>query len=150
MSSPLKDRIAGDVKDAMKAREKQRLGALRLVSAEIKKIEVDQRIDLDDAGVLVVLDKMAKQRRDSREQYLSAGRDDLAAQEQFELDLLAEYLPRQLEEAEIQTLVDEQAALLGASGMQDMGKVMGALKPLLAGKADMAAVGKLVKAKLAG
>lgn len=132
----------------MRARDKQRLGALRLVSAEMKRIEVDERIELDDARVLAIFDKMAKQRRDSLSQYQQAGRDDLVAQEQFELDLLKEFMPAALDEAEIKALVAEVISETGASGMKDMGKVMAALKPKVQGRADMGQISNLVKAGL--
>lgn len=124
----LKERIQQDVKDAMRARDKARLGALRLVAAAIKQIEVDSRSELDDAGVTAVLDKMAKQRRESLEQYEKAGRDDLAEQERFELALLSDYLPEPLGEEELAALIDAAIAESGASSMRDMGQVMGLLK----------------------
>lgn len=148
MSSPIKDRIQSEVKDAMRARDKQRLGVLRLITAEIKRVEVDTREDLDDAGLLPVLDKMAKQRRDSLSQYQDAGREDLVAQEQLELDILGEFMPEQLSEDELAVLVDEVVAATGAASMQDMGKVMGQLKGKVQGRADMGVVGQLVKARL--
>lgn len=144
----LKTRIQEDVKQAMRARERARLGVLRLVSAAIKQKEVDDRVDLDDAGVTAVLDKMAKQRRESLEQYRKAGRDDLADQEQYELDLLADYLPEPLDADELQRLIDQAIADAGASGMQDMGRVMGAIKPLVQGRADMKAVSTQVRERL--
>lgn len=144
----LKAQIQEDVKDAMRAREKERLGALRLISAAIKQIEVDTREDLDDAGVTAVLDKMAKQRRESLEQYEKAGRDDLAATERFELDLIAAYLPEPLNDAELSALIDAAIADTGAAGMQDMGKVMGILKPQVQGRADMKALSGQVRGRL--
>ena len=132
----------------MRARDKQRLGTLRLISAEFKKVEVDERIELDDPRVLAILDKMTKQRRDSFSQYESAGRTDLAEQEQFELDVISEFMPEQMTEAEIAVLVDEAVASVGAESIRDMGKVMGALKSQVQGRADMSVVGELVKAKL--
>jgi len=132
----------------MRARDKQRLGTLRLISAEFKKVEVDERIELDDPRVLAILDKMTKQRRDSLSQYESAGRTDLAEQEQFELDVISEFMPEQMTEAEIAVLVDEAVASVGAESIRDMGKVMGALKSQVQGRADMSVVGELVKAKL--
>ncbi len=149
MSTELKESIQVEVKAAMRAKDKQRLGALRLISAEIKRVEVDERIEVDDAGVLGILDKMAKQRRDSLNQFKEAGRDDLVAQEQFELDLLAEFMPEQLSEAELEAIVARLITQLGATGMQDMGKVMGAIKSEVQGQADMGLVGKIVKTKLA-
>ena len=144
----LKTRIAEATKAAMKAREKERVAALRLVGAEIKRVEVDERKELDDADVLVVLDRMRKQRNDSLTQYRDAGRDDLADKEQFELDLIQEFLPQPLTEAEVGAMVDEAIASVGASGMQDMGKVMGQLKPQVQGRADMGQVSGLVKSRL--
>lgn len=133
----------------MRARDKQRLGTLRLISAEFKKVEVDERIELDDPRVLTILDKMTKQRRDSLSQYESAGRTDLAEQEQFELDVISQFMPEQMTEAEIAALVYEAVASVGAESIRDMGKVMGALKSQVQGRADMSVVGELVKAKLA-
>lgn len=132
----------------MRARDKQRLGTLRLISAEFKKVEVDERVELDDPRVLAILDKMTKQRRDSLSQYESAGRSDLAEQEQFELDVISQFMPEQMTEAEIAALVDEVVASVGAESIRDMGKVMGALKSQVQGRADMSLVGQLVKAKL--
>jgi len=146
----LRDRILDDVKSAMRARAKERLGVLRLITAAIKQREVDERITLDDAGVLQVLDKMVKQRRDSEAQYRGAGREDLAAQEAFELGILGEYLPAALSEAELTALIEGAIASTGAAGMKDMGKVMGALRPQVQGRADMAAVSAAVKRRLAG
>jgi hypothetical protein len=146
----LKTRITDDVKAAMKAREAQRLGALRLLTAAIKQREVDERIELDDAQVVGVIEKMIKQRRDSITQYEKGGRADLAAQEQFEIDLLAAYLPQQATDAEIDAVVAAAVAATGAKGIADMGKVMGRVKAQLAGRADMGKVSARVKAKLAG
>lgn len=143
-------RIKADVKSAMKARDKERLATLRLIQAEFKRIEVDERIELDDARALIVLDKMVKQRRDSAQQYLDAGRNELAEKENAEITVLQDYLPSQLSEDEINTLIDEAIAASGASGMQAMGAVMGQLKPKVQGRADMGAVSALVKARLAG
>ena len=144
----LKERIQQDVKDAMRAKDKPRLGTIRLVTAAIKQREVDERIELDDTQVLVVLDKMCKQRRESITQFEQAGRDDLAAQEKAELELIQQYLPEQLSEAEINELIDAAMEQTGASSMKDMGKVMGQLKPKLQGRADMGAVSALIKARL--
>ena len=144
----LKERILQDVKDAMRAKDKPRLATIRLITAEIKQREVDERIELDDTQVLVVLDKMCKQRRESISQFEQAGRDDLAAQEKAELELLQQYLPEQLGEAEINELIDAAMEQTGASSMKDMGKVMGLLKPKLQGRADMGAVSALIKARL--
>jgi len=147
---PLKDKIQQDMKDALRGGDKRRLGAIRLILAAIKQREVDERIELDDAQVTTVLDKMAKQRRDSLEQYEKAGRDDLAEQENFELTLLKAYLPEQLGEAEIDALIDEAIQATGANSMKDMGKVMGQLKPKLQGRADMGAVSGRIKDRLSG
>ena len=144
----LKDRISSDVKDAMRAKDKPRLGTLRLITAAIKQQEVDERIELDDTQVLALLDKMCKQRRESISQFEKAKRDDLIAQEVSELDIIKTYLPEQLSEAEIATLIDETMAATGAASIKDMGKVMGQLKPKLQGRADMAAVSAMIKAKL--
>ncbi len=144
----LKTRISEDVKQAMRARDKSRLSVLRQIGAAIKQIEVDERIVLDDAGVTAVLDKMAKQRRESLEQYTSAGRDDLAAQERYELEILGEYLPEPLGEDELAALIDEVVSSSGAEGMQDMGRVMADLKPRVQGRADMKAVSAAVRARL--
>lgn len=144
----LKETVLEDVKDAMRARDKERTGVLRLITAAIKQVEVDSRIELDDEAVVLVLDKMAKQRRESLEQYESAGRDDLAAQERYELEVLADYLPEPLDAAELERLVDEAISSTGASGMQDMGKVMGVLKPQVQGRADMKALSGAVRARL--
>lgn len=148
MSSPIKNQVEAAVKDAMRARDKQRLGVLRLIMAEFKRIEVDERAELSDERVLAILDKMVKQRKDSLEQYKSAGRDDLAEQEQFELSVIDEYTPDALSEAEVQALVEAAIAETGASSMQDMGALMANLRPKLQGRADMGAVSKLVKAQL--
>ena len=145
----LKTRIQDDVKDAMRSKDKDRLGTLRLITAAIKQKEVDERIEMDDAAVIAVLEKMIKQRKDSISQYGQAGRDDLVAKEQVELDLILTYLPAQLSEAEITNIVSKAIADTGASDIKDMGKLMAAVKPLVAGKADMGLVSKIVKAKLA-
>jgi uncharacterized protein YqeY len=144
----LKVRIQEDVKNAMRAQQREQLAVLRLVTAAIKQKEVDERIDLDDDQVLAVLDKMAKQRRESLEQYQKAGRDDLAAQEQFELDLIQTYLPEPLSEAELATLIQSTIADTGASSIRDMGSVMNALRGKVQGRADMKAVSQAVKNQL--
>jgi uncharacterized protein YqeY len=149
-NEPLTATIKAAMKAAMKAREKQRLGTIRLILSEFKRIEVDERIEVDDARALVVLDKMVKQRRDSADQYQKAGRDELAAQENFEIGVIQEYLPAQLSEAELVAMVDEAIAASGATGMQGMGAVMGQLKPKLQGRADVGAVSQLVKSRLTG
>jgi uncharacterized protein YqeY len=145
---PLKDKLQQDMKDALRGGDKRSLGVIRLILAAIKQREVDERIALDDAQVTSVLDKMAKQRRDSLEQYEKAGRDDLAEQETFELELLKAYLPAQLGEAEVDALIDDAIQTTGANSMKDMGKVMGQLKNKLQGRADMGAVSTRIKARL--
>jgi uncharacterized protein YqeY len=142
--------IRADMKSAMKARDKERLSTIRLILAEFKRIEVDERIEVDDARALVVLDKMVKQRRDSAEQFTSAGRDELAATENAEIAVIQEYLPAQLSEEELIAMVDAAIAASDATGMQAMGPVMGQLKPQLQGRADIGAVSQLVKSRLAG
>jgi len=140
--------IKAAMKDAMRARDKDRLGTLRLIQSEFKRIEVDERIEVDDARALVVLDKMIKQRRDSQAQYEDAGRQELADKEAAEITVIQEFLPCQLSDAELNTLIDEAIASSGASGMQAMGAVMAELKPKLQGRADMGAVSQRVKARL--
>lgn len=146
----LKDQITEDMKAAMRAREAGRLGTIRLLLAAIKQREVDERITLDDTAVLAVIDKLVKQRKDSIIQFQQAGRDDLVAQEQAELVVLQGYMPAQLSADETLAEVRKAVAETGAAGPQDMGKVMGILKPRLAGRADMTAVSAQVKAVLAG
>ncbi|TKC92207.1 GatB/YqeY domain-containing protein [Trinickia terrae] len=145
----LKDRINDDMKAAMKARETERLGTIRLLLAAIKQREVDERTTLDDAAITAVIDKMIKQRKDSIAQFEAAGRSDLVSQESAELAVLSAYMPEQLSEAEISAEVQAAIVQTGAAGPQDMGKVMGVLKGKLAGRADMTAVSALVKAALA-
>jgi uncharacterized protein YqeY len=145
----LKTQINEDMKTALRARETARLGAIRLLLAAIKQREVDERIELDDAAVLAVIDKMLKQRRDSIAQFEAAGRTDLADAEKFEVAVLTGYMPQALSPAEIGAAVAEAVAASNAKGMQDMGKVMALLKPKLAGRADMGLVSGLVKAALA-
>jgi uncharacterized protein YqeY len=145
----LKDRIQQDVKDAMRARDKERLAAIRLITAAIKQREVDERIELDDEQVLLVLDKMCKQRRESISQFEKAGRDDLVSREVSELDIIQGYLPKQLDDDEIAALIDAALIETGASSIKDMGKVMGQLKPRLQGRADMSAVSAMIKSRLA-
>lgn len=144
----LKARITDDMKSAMKAGDKDRLKVVRLILAAIKQVEVDKRIELDDAAVLGVLEKMVKQRRDSVEQFQKGNRDDLAAIELAEIEVLDHYLPEQLSDAELDQLVDEAISATGAESIRDMGKVMGTIKSQAAGRADMGAVGAKVKAKL--
>ena len=144
----LKDRITEDMKSAMKAKDTARLGAIRLLLAAIKQKEVDERIELDDAGVLAVVEKLLKQRKDSIAQYEAAQREDLAAAERAEADLLAAYMPAQMSADEIAAEVAAAVTATGASGPADMGKVMGIVKAKLAGRADMGEVSKQVKAAL--
>ena len=144
----LKESLQQAMKTALRAGDKRKLGVIRLINAAIKQREVDERIELDDDQVTTVLDKMAKQRRESLDQYQKAGRDDLAEQEKFELDVLQTYLPEQLDEAEIETLIEDAIAATAASSLKDMGKVMGLLKAKLAGRADMGAVSGKIKARL--
>ncbi|WP_421620726.1 GatB/YqeY domain-containing protein [Alkalilimnicola ehrlichii] len=148
-ASELKTRLQQAVKEAMRARDKTRLGVLRMATAAVKQREVDERTELDDPQVLEVLTRMVKQRRESIAQYRDAGRDDLAAVEEAELDVLAGFMPQPLSEADLQAMVDQVIADTGAAGMQDMGRVMGQLKPQVQGRADMGAVSKMVKARLA-
>ncbi|HEY5702930.1 MAG TPA: GatB/YqeY domain-containing protein [Gammaproteobacteria bacterium] len=148
MSSGIKQRISDDVKNAMRSKDKERLATLRMITAAIKQKEVDERADLDDGQVLAVLDKMAKQHRDSIEQYQKAGRDDLVAKETSELEVVTSYLPEQLSEEEIRQIIKETIEATGASSMQDMGKLMGQLKPRLQGRADMGKVSGLIKQAL--
>lgn len=144
----LKNQIQEDVKTAMRAREKERLMVLRLITAAIKQREVDERIELDDEQVLLVLDKMVKQRRESLEQYEKAAREDLAAQERFELELIQAFLPEPLSETELNDLIRSAIAESGASSIRDMGKVMDALRPSVQGRADMKLVSQAVKNQL--
>ena len=150
MTTSLKDRITEDMKSAMKARETERLAAIRLLLAAIKQREVDERITLDDAAVAAVVDKLIKQRRDSLSQYEQAGREDLAAIERAEIDVLTPYLPTQMSADEVAAAIKAAIAQTGAAGPADMGKVMGVLKPQLAGKTDLSAVSQQVKAALQG
>ncbi len=145
----LKDTLTADMKTAMKAGDKDRLAVVRLILADIKRVEVDSRQELDDAGLLGVIEKAVKQRRDSIEQFTKGGREDLAAKEQAELEVIETYLPEQLSAEELDALVDEVIAATGAESIRDMGKVMGAIKAKAAGRADMGAVGARVKARLA-
>ena len=147
-SDSLTARIEADMKSAMRAKDKERLGTIRLIRAAIKQIEVDERIVLDDTRVLAILDKMVKQRRDSISQFRDAKRDDLADKEESELTLIQTYLPQPLSDAEIDAIVEEAIAATGATSPQDMGKVMGKVKPQVQGRADMGSVSGRVKAKL--
>ena len=144
----LVERIKDAVKDAMRARDKARLAALRLITAEFKRFEVDERIEIDDARALSVLDKMVKQRLDSEAQYRAAGRDELAEVEAFEITVIREYLPEPLTDEALDVLVAEAIAASGASSMAQMGAVMGQLKPQVAGRADMGVLSAKVKAQL--
>ncbi|MGH8751242.1 MAG: GatB/YqeY domain-containing protein [Burkholderiales bacterium] len=147
---PLKEQITEDMKTALRARDSARLSAIRLLLAAIKQREVDERIQLTDADVMSVIEKMLKQRRDSIQQFAAGGRQDLADQEKFEISVLQTYLPAAMSEAEIAAAVAQALSASGARSMQDMGKVMALLKPQLAGRADMAKVSALVKSRLAG
>jgi uncharacterized protein YqeY len=147
---PLKDRINDDVKTAMRAGDTRRRDALRLLTAALKQREVDERKDLTDADVVAVIDKMIKQRREAIAQFEKGGRQDLAQNEQFEIAALQVYMPQALSDAEIDAAIAEVLATTGAKAPSDMGKVMGALKGKLAGKADMTKVSALVKARLTG
>lgn len=144
----LKQRIQDEMKDAMRGGDKPRLGVIRLLMAAIKQREVDERITLDDEQVLQVLDKMVKQRRDSIDQYQKAGRNDLADQEAYEVEVLQTYMPEPLDEQQIEQLVRQAIEATGAASIRDMGKVMGQLKSQVQGRADMGAVGALVKKQL--
>ena len=144
----LKQQISEDMKTAMRAKETARLGAIRLLLAAMKQKEVDERIELSDADVLAIIDKMLKQRRDSISQYEAAGRQELADAEKFEISVLQTYMPQQMSEAEVAAAIEQAISATGAAGAQDMGKVMGVLKPQLAGRADLGKVSGLVKARL--
>ena len=148
-TSPIKARLTEDMKSAMRSSDKETLGTIRLALAAIKQIEVDTRKDLDDTAVLSILDKMVKQRRESIQHFEKAGRDELAAKEHQEIKVLQTYLPEQLSAQEIETLVSEAITQADASSIRDMGKVMGQLKPKLQGRADMGAISKLIKERLA-
>ncbi|HYF59518.1 MAG TPA: GatB/YqeY domain-containing protein [Burkholderiaceae bacterium] len=148
--TPLKDRITEDMKAAMRARDADRLGAIRMLLAAVKQREVDERIVADDAVVTAVVDRLIKQRRDSIAQFEQAGRTDLVDREKAELEVLSAYLPAQLSDAEVAGEIDAAIAASGAAGPQDMGKVMGLLKPRLAGRTDLSKVSGLVKTRLAG
>ena len=146
--SELRDQLNKAVITSMKAKQKDHLNPLRMATAALKQIEVDERIEPDDTRILAVLDKMIKQRKDSAQQYETANREDLAAVERFEITVLQEFMPKALTEDEINTLIDSAISSTGAEGMKDMGKVMGTLKPQLQGKADMGEVSKQHKARL--
>ncbi|MFI4969710.1 MAG: GatB/YqeY domain-containing protein [Lysobacterales bacterium] len=144
----LKERLIEDMKAAMKGGEKERLGVIRLINAAIKQREVDERIQLDDTQVLAAIEKMLKQRRDSISQFRAAGREDLAVIEEFEVGVIQGYLPAQLSAAEIDAIIARAIADSGAAGPKDMGKVIGLVKPQVAGRADMGALSQLVKTRL--
>lgn len=144
----LKQQISDDMKAAMRAKETARLGAIRLLLSAMKQKEVDERVELSDADILAIIDKMLKQRRDSIAQYEDAGRQELADAEKFEISVLQTYMPQQMSEAEVAAAIEQAIAATGAAGAQDMGKVMGILKPQLAGRADLGKVSGLVKARL--
>ena len=144
----LKDRITEDMKNAMRAKDSERLGTIRMITSAIKQREVDERITLDDTQVLAVIEKMIKTRKESIAQFQSGGRDDLVAKEQKEVELLQAYMPEQLSEAELDALIAEAIAASGASSIKDMGKVMGIVKQKAQGRADMGAISAKIKAKL--
>lgn len=146
--SELHDRLKEAMKDAMRAKEKERLSTIRLALSAIKQVEVDTRETLDDTAILAILDKLVKQRRDSIKQYEDAGRQELADVEKAEIDILQEFLPQPLTDEEIDALIEDAVAKSGAESMKDMGKVMGMLKPQLQGRADMGAVSGKIKARL--
>lgn len=146
--SALKRQLTDAMKDAMRLKDKQRLGTVRLALAEINRVEVDERIEPDDARVLAILDKMIKQRRESIRQFEDASRNDLVAIEQAEIEVLQTFMPAALSEAEIDAIISQALADTGAAGAQDMGKVMAAVKPQMAGRADMGAVSQIIKARL--
>ncbi|MGD9590885.1 MAG: GatB/YqeY domain-containing protein [Candidatus Berkiella sp.] len=148
MSNSIKEQVTEQMKAAMRAQDKERLGVIRLILSEFKRIEVDERIVLDETRELAVLDKMQKQRRDSIEQFTAAGRSELAAKEQFEIDIIQSFKPAALTEQEVQNFVDEAIAQSNAHSVQDMAKVMAILKPKLQGRADMGQVSAMVKALL--
>jgi uncharacterized protein YqeY len=146
--SELKNQIIADMKSAMKAKDSATLKAVRMIVEAIKQKEVDTREELDDQGILAVIQKMVKQRKDSIDQFTQAGRDDLVSVEEAELKVINLYMPKQLSESEIESVVDQVISQTGASGMQDMGKLMGVLKGELSGKADMGIVSNIIKSKL--
>lgn len=148
MSDNIKSTINDEMKAAMRAREKDRLATIRLIQAEFKRVEVDERIEISDERALSILDKMVKQRRDSIKQYEDAGRQELADKEILEVGVIQEFLPKQLSEKEISELIEQAINQSGATGMQDMGKLMGILKPQLQGRADMGAVSGMIRKKL--
>lgn len=148
MMMSIKDQVTNDLKDAMRARDQKTLSALRLITAAVKQIEVDERIEIDEARMLIILDKMVKQRNESISQFKAAGRDDLVTQEEFELALITRYLPEPLSETEITEAVEQALIAVGAEKMSDMGRVMAELKPKLQGRADMTKISAMIKARL--
>ena len=150
MADDIKQRIQDDVKSAMRARDKARLGVLRQVTAAIKQREIDERIELDDGAVSTVLDKMLKQRRDSLSQFEQAGRDDLVAQEAFEIEVIGPYMPRALDPQEVEQLITQAIAESGAEAMQDMGRVMNLIKDRAQGRVDLKTVSAAIKTRLSG
>jgi len=148
--SDIKTKLMADIKASMKSGDKPRLGVLRLISSAVKQREVDERVDTDDSAMLQILDKMAKQRRESIEQFEAASRQDLADAEKAELEIIQGYLPEQLSADEIDSLIGDAIAAAGASSIRDMGKVMGQLKPKLQGRADMSQVSSQIKSRLSG
>jgi uncharacterized protein YqeY len=147
-NSALKDQIQDAMKAAMKSGDKQRLAVIRLIMSAMKQVEVDERIELDDARVLAILDKMVKQRRESISQFNTGGREDLAAKEQAEIDVISDFLPQALSAEEIETIINSAISETGAASMKDMGKVMGIVKPQITGRADMGAVSGKIKSLL--
>lgn len=148
MSATMKEQLTAEMKACMKAKDKERLQVVRSLLAAIKQVEIDNQTTVDDAGVLAILDKAMKQRRDSHQQFTDAERPDLAEQEAYEMSVIQDFMPQALTEDEINALIDDAMTKTGASSMQDMGKVMGLLKPEMQGRADMGEVSKLIKAKL--
>jgi uncharacterized protein YqeY len=148
MSSALKDQIQDAMKTAMKGGDKERLAVIRLIMSAMKQVEVDERIELDDARVLGILDKMVKQRRESISQFKSGSREDLADKEQAEIDIISDFLPKALSEDEIETIISKAISDTGAASMKDMGKVMGIVKPQITGRADVGAVSQKIKSLL--
>ena len=144
----IKDQLSSDIKDAMRAKDQKKLGALRLLFAAMKQIEIDERIEIDDARALVILDKLAKQRNESIAQFTAAGRTDLVTQEEFELALITHYLPEPLSDSAVEALIEQAFIETSASKMSDMGLVMAQLKPQLQGRADLGKVSALIKARL--
>ena len=144
----MKEQLTAEMKTCMKAKDKERLQVVRSILAAIKQVEIDNQTTVDDAGVLAILDKAMKQRRDSHQQFTDADRPDLAEQEAYEMSVIQDFMPQALTEDEINALIDDAMTKTGASSMQDMGKVMGLLKPEMQGRADMGEVSKLIKAKL--